>query len=320
MTDPRHLPDPRQLYGRWYYGSYSLPYDESEHWGTFFAGVADAIVGQLQPSTVLDAGCAKGFLVAALRERGVQASGFDVSDVAIAEAATKAKKHVRIGSLTEPIKGRFDLVTCIEVIEHLDPADAAAAVANLCGASDRILLSSTPGSLDEATHVNVQPPERWSQLFAAHGFFRDFRHDATYLSPWAALYRREDRTTTDVVVEYDRAWSQLRTETIEQRRSLLELQARCEEMQVGHEVANRLRTETSQLRKEVLRLRDAVIGKEAELGTTRGRAAELQSQLRRCEQTSDHLDAVLNSRSWRLMWAAGRPVRAVKSVRSRKAR
>ena len=127
--------------------------------------------------------------------------------MAIAEAPESVRDHVRVGSLTEPIDGRYDLITCIEVIEHLDPADAATAVANLAAASDRVLLSSTPGDRDEPTHVNIQPPERWSQLFAAHGLFRDFHHDAAYLSPWATLYRRAEPSVVDVVLDYDRAWS-----------------------------------------------------------------------------------------------------------------
>jgi SAM-dependent methyltransferase len=308
--------DASKLYGRWYYGSYTLPYEENDHWRTFFANVAASIVSLLRPQTVLDVGCAKGFLVGALRERGVEASGFDLSEVAIAEATDTARPHLRVGSLTEPIEGPFDLVTCIEVIEHLDPADATTAVAHLCGASDQVLLSSTPADLHEATHVNVQPPERWSQLFAAHGFFRDFRHDASYLSPWAVLYRREARSITDVVVDYDRAWSQLRRETVEQRRALLELQRRCEELQAGWERADRAQAEQQELRQEILRLRDALVGMEAELGTARGRAAQAEAELRRCEVAGERLEAVLSSRSWRLMWAAGKPLRALRSLKA----
>jgi len=297
--------DAGRLYGRWYYGSYTVPYVDNDHWTRFFGQVADAIVGQLAPKTVLDAGCAKGFLVAALRERGVDAHGFDVSEVAIAEAHETARPYVRVGSLTDPIEGRYDLVTCIEVIEHLDPTDAPRAVANLCSASDRVLLSSTPGDLHEPTHVNVQPPERWSQLFASNRLFRDFRHDAGYLSPWAVLYRREQETSVqDVVFAYERAWSQLRAETIEQRKALLDLQDRLERSVSGRPFADE-----EELRKEILRLRDLLVGKEAELGTALGRAAELESNVSRYANLEERLDAVLQSRSWRLMWVAGTPVR-----------
>lgn len=313
-------PELAKLYGRWYYDTYTVPYDqESEHWKTFFGGIAARIVAELNPKTVLDAGCAKGFLVGALRDRGVDAEGFDISEYALSDVPPAAQGHVRVGSLTEPITGHYDLVTCIEVIEHLDPADAAAGVANLCAASDAILLSSTPGDRGEATHVNVQPPERWSQLFALHGFFREFRHDASYVSPWAVLYRRGERTVSEVVVDYDRAWSELRTETLEQRRALLEMSARFEELQASGRSESALRADVDRLQatledanKEILRLRDVAIGKEAELATALGQNAELEAAIGRYANLEDRLDAVLSSTSWKVMWAAGTPVRMLR--------
>lgn len=313
--------DPGKLYGRWYYDTYTVPYDDNEHWQGFFDGVAAAIVAQLNPRTVLDAGCAKGFLVAALRERGVDAVGFDLSEFAIRDAPASARSHVRVGSLTEPIEGTYDLVTCIEVIEHLDPADGHTAVANLAAASDRLLLSSTPADRDEPTHVNIQPPERWSQMLAAHGMFRDFHHDPSYLSPWAVLYRRGDPTLTDLVMDYDRAWSELRVETLEQRKAILEMQ---EQLEVLHAQLNggsemplpRPPDEREQLRKEVLRLRDLVIGREAELATALGRLEELQAMLGRYANLEERLNAVLESRSWRLAQAAGLPVRMLRQRKS----
>lgn len=313
--------DAGKLYGRWYYDTYTVPYDDNEHWQGFFDGVAAAIVAQLNPRTVLDAGCAKGFLVAALRERGVDAVGFDLSEFAISDAPASARPHVRVGSLTEPIEGTYDLVTCIEVIEHLDPADGHTAVANLAAASDRLLLSTTPSERDEPTHVNIQPPERWSQMLAAHGMFRDFHHDPSYLSPWAVLYRRGDPTLTDLVMDYDRAWSELRVETLEQRKAILEMQ---EQLEVLHAQINggsqmplpRPPDEREQLRKEVLRLRDLVIGREAELATALGRLEELQAMLGRYANLEERLNAVLESRSWRLAQAAGLPVRMLRQRKS----
>jgi SAM-dependent methyltransferase len=309
--DPPARFDAGSLYGRWYYDSYTVPYEDNDHWQRFFGQVADAIITQLAPKTVLDAGCAKGFLVAALRERGVEAYGFDLSEVAIAQAPEAARPFVRVGSLTEPIDGQYDLVTCIEVIEHLDPADADRAVATLASASNRVLLSSTPGDRDEATHVNVQPPERWAQLFAANGLFRDVRHDAGYLSPWAVLFKREvDRTVPEVVFDYERAWSQLRAETIEQRTGLLELQQQLEGKRARHE------EDPEALRKEILRLRDLVVGTEGQLGVARGQVAELTANLERYANVEQRLNEVLRSRSWRLMWLAGLPLRRLRAHRS----
>ena len=74
----------------------------------------------------------------------------------------------------------------------------------------------------------------------------------------------------------------------------------------------RLRIEHATLGEEILRLRDAVVGRDAELGTARGRLAELEGLVTRYEHAAHRLDDVLQSKSWKLMWAAGAPVRKVR--------
>jgi 2-polyprenyl-3-methyl-5-hydroxy-6-metoxy-1,4-benzoquinol methylase len=48
-----------------------------------FERMAGHIVQDFHPGTVLDAGCAWGYLVAALRDKGVEAYGIDISEYAI---------------------------------------------------------------------------------------------------------------------------------------------------------------------------------------------------------------------------------------------
>src|SRR5438128_1045512 len=72
------------IYGEYYYQNYNdQPYVRDEVWLNFFGRIADRIVSDIQPASVLDAGCATGFLVEALRQRGVAAFGVDVSEYAI---------------------------------------------------------------------------------------------------------------------------------------------------------------------------------------------------------------------------------------------
>src|SRR5580704_13328525 len=49
--------------------------ERNARWLSTFGALADAIVRELNPATVLDAGCAKGLLVESLRDRGVDAHG-----------------------------------------------------------------------------------------------------------------------------------------------------------------------------------------------------------------------------------------------------
>lgn len=210
----------------YYLGSHlGPPYSyEEPHWQQFFGQVADAIVATFEPATVYDAGCAIGLLVRALVERGVDARGGDISEFAVSGAPAGLRERLEIKDLTEPLDGRFDLVTCIEVLEHMSPADAQVAIGNLCAASDVVLLSSTPEDFREATHVNVRPPASWAADFARHGFFRRSDVDASFLSPWAVVFSREKVTAVEVVHRYETVLTPVWREAQEKRQALLEAQ------------------------------------------------------------------------------------------------
>jgi 2-polyprenyl-3-methyl-5-hydroxy-6-metoxy-1,4-benzoquinol methylase len=53
----------------------------------------------------------------------------------------------------------FDLIVCIEVLEHIDPADADRAIRNIAAHSEDVLFSSTPFDYREPTHINARMPE-----------------------------------------------------------------------------------------------------------------------------------------------------------------
>ena len=193
-----------ELYDAEYYREYEGgPYNRAEpHWIRFFGEVADNIMNQVAPRTSFDAGCAIGMLVEALRARGVDARGMDVSEWAISQVPEELRPYCQVGSITEPIDGHYDLITCIEVLEHLPAAEADRVVENLCAHADAVLFSSTPDEFDDPTHLNVETTSYWASLFATHGFFRDPEHDAAYLAPQAILFRRS--TGQDVVADYER--------------------------------------------------------------------------------------------------------------------
>jgi len=185
------------------------PYKRDEEWLSFFAGIAKRIVTDIEPRSVLDAGCAMGFLVEELRNLGVEAYGVDVSEYAIENVHASIKDYCWQGSIADPFPQSYDLIVCIEVLEHMDPKHGEDAIANLCKHTDDILFSSTPFDFKEATHYNVRPPEYWSQLFAKQGFFRDVDFDATFIVNWAARYRRKDEPLHRHVRNYERKYWQL---------------------------------------------------------------------------------------------------------------
>jgi SAM-dependent methyltransferase len=287
------VPSGTPEYGGYYYQhDCGVPYERNEHWLDFFGEIADGIVRDFHPTSVLDAGCAMGFLVEALRKRGVEAWGIDVSEYAISQVDESVREHCSVGSLAEPLPRRYDLIVSIEVVEHIPKEETDRVIANLCAATDRLLLSTSPSDYGEATHLNVQPPEAWSAALAREGFLRDVDRDASYITPWAALYERSDEQLPEVVRRYDRTWWRLRHEVMELRSSLLTAQKRLAELEEGPgEDRSELRGELDRLGEEVLRLRDHLIGKDAELGTAKGQLAELEDQTRRFTGTALRLQS-----------------------------
>ncbi|MFN3705667.1 MAG: class I SAM-dependent methyltransferase [Thermoflexales bacterium] len=133
------LPPYAQHFDALYYATgCSMPYERNTEWLSFFGGIADRIVSDIQPRTVLDAECAMGFLVEALRERGVEAWGVDISPYAISQVHPSIREFCRVGSIAEPFERRYDLIVCIEVLEHMPAEEGERAIANLCAHSDDI--------------------------------------------------------------------------------------------------------------------------------------------------------------------------------------
>jgi SAM-dependent methyltransferase len=289
MSEPSQRVSPAASdYGSWYYThGCGAEYDPAlPHWQEFFGEIADRIITLLRPRTVLDAGCAMGILVGSLRERGVDASGVDVSDYAISKADRRAVGHVRVGDLTEPLEGRYDLIACVEVLEHIEPGLVEKVVSNLVAATDKILLSTTPEDFREGTHVNVRPPAYWAALFADHGFHRRFDVDASFLTPWAVLLQRRDATPRELVSDYETVLWDLRRENRITRVAVLER----DRMLGGSADPAGLVAEVAELREAVLRERNRVEQAEQDLRTARQKA----------ENATKRLSAVQGSTTYRV--------------------
>jgi SAM-dependent methyltransferase len=299
-------------FGEYYYGhDCGVPYERNDHWLEFFGRIAERIITELRPTSVLDAGCAMGMLVEALHARGVDAWGIDISEYAIGKVAPEVADRCRVGSLTDPLDGRFDLVTCIEVLEHMPGDDSYVALKNLCHASDRILFSSSPNDYGEPSHVNVRPPERWSAQLAALGFLRNTDYDASYVNPWAVLYeRREELRLSDVVVSYDRAHWRLRDEVVQLRQSVLRLEQRLEETRGGDRPGQ---AELDHVRQDLLAARDHALHLEVQLGEALGDRRRLEDLVKAAAPTVQRLQDVLNSRSWRVGRKTTAPLRKLRS-------
>lgn len=92
--------------------------------------------------TLLDVGCARGYLVKALRMRGVLASGYDTSEWAIQNADVEVRPYVSTCLNAQPMG--WDYVTAKDVFEHIPLPDLRQLVGKLVAATRRKLLIIVP--------------------------------------------------------------------------------------------------------------------------------------------------------------------------------
>ena len=128
----------------------------------------------------LDVGCATGFLVEVLRERGIDAEGCDVSPFAIAHAAPGARGHVRVANLFAGLPwadGTFPLVSALEVLEHLPPDRVPAALGELRRICGGYLYATIPsfGANASGPDGHFEGKVRPDRLDHYRGLPRDYR-------------------------------------------------------------------------------------------------------------------------------------------------
>jgi SAM-dependent methyltransferase len=89
----------------------------------YFETLANILKAKWNPRRVLDVGCAKGFLVYALRNVGIESYGVDVSDYALSQSPRETRPYltrVNLESDKLPFSdAHFDLVIALGVIEYL---------------------------------------------------------------------------------------------------------------------------------------------------------------------------------------------------------
>jgi 2-polyprenyl-6-hydroxyphenyl methylase/3-demethylubiquinone-9 3-methyltransferase len=107
--------------------------------------------GTLQGKTAVDIGCGGGLLAEALAARGATVTGIDLAEDVLDAArahltASKLKvdyRAVAAEALAAEKPGAFDLVTCLEMLEHVpDPAAVVAACARLAKPGAPVVFST----------------------------------------------------------------------------------------------------------------------------------------------------------------------------------
>ncbi len=131
------------------------------------------------PERTLDLGCAKGYLVEALRERGVRAAfGADVSRYAVSHCEAAVRGRLIVTDVLKGIPVReasCDMVTALDLFEHVrDPLPLLGEIRRVLAGHGvaylKICHPRHPNATRDPSHVNVQPLEYWRRMFTLAGF------------------------------------------------------------------------------------------------------------------------------------------------------
>lgn len=125
-------------------------------------------------STCVDYGCAKGFLVNALRIVGCDAYGEDISQYAVENCHPNVREYVSL-----PNDKYYDLLICKDVLEHVHEENLPRVLQSLRKKSDQFFFVVPLGDEDrfrireyevDITHVTKKDEEWWIDLFKSQGF------------------------------------------------------------------------------------------------------------------------------------------------------
>ena len=113
----------------------------------------------LEGKTALDVGCGAGLLAEPLARLGAQVTAIDAAvgliEVARDHAAAQGLAVDYHATAVEDIGGQFDLITCLEVIEHVaDPQAFVAALAKRL-APGGLLIMSTPNATSRSKLLTI---------------------------------------------------------------------------------------------------------------------------------------------------------------------
>jgi cyclopropane fatty-acyl-phospholipid synthase-like methyltransferase len=125
-------------------------------------------------SIVLDYGCAKGYLVRALRELKINAYGYDISEYCIKNSDLDIKNYL---SMDLDLSKKYDLVISKDVLEHLTLEDVEQLLDNLHKITNTLffiiplgdgLNYNIPEYNQDITHILKLSKHEWEYIFKKH--------------------------------------------------------------------------------------------------------------------------------------------------------
>lgn len=157
------------------------------------------------PQSYLDLGSGTGAMVNMARKIGIEAYGVDVINgpehwfithdlnepLGLLYNAVDALQCVPLATYPAGAFAHFDLITCLEVAEHLDPDSSPVlcdTIARHLAPGGILVFSAAPPGQAGEHHTNCRPPHEWRGLFHERGisYREDYTRQLAHLLGWVA--------------------------------------------------------------------------------------------------------------------------------------
>jgi glycosyltransferase involved in cell wall biosynthesis len=184
--------------GEWYDADYferglKSNWRRGYHWSSFeglFTETA-AFLNEAFPAakSYVDAGCAKGFLVQALRKRGLDARGFDHSSWAIGQADPGTRRFLDLASVETARydEGSVDVLVAMSIFESLtDPQIKSFLQRALCWVRSCIFATmpiQAPHLDRDLSHITMHDNHWWCERFEENGWRLHSLHEHLKAEP-----------------------------------------------------------------------------------------------------------------------------------------
>lgn len=139
-----------------------------------------SLIRELGFDAAVDIGAGNGCLGTLLKAHGLDVTSFDIrafpdQSVLAFDLTSTAQADIRaaLTQISAKLRGKRYVTLCLDVLEHLDPADIVAALGNLASISGEYLLcsiSTRPSSDHNLYHATIVPTSTWEEAFEAMGF------------------------------------------------------------------------------------------------------------------------------------------------------
>ena len=156
----------RQLYNRKYYQSIEPGSSASA------SEVISVIQSFISPASVVDIGCGTGAWLAEWKKKGAtEIHGIDGKHIR-PEQLLIDMENFQIADLEKMIypSRKFDLVTSLEVAEHISPDSAVNFIHSICQFGEVVLFSAAIPGQGGVNHINEQYPDYWIEIFKNENF------------------------------------------------------------------------------------------------------------------------------------------------------